>query len=60
MAESEAMQSIVNQAAVQGATAGMPALRDANTGPRLAAKTTSPREHYRQKTWWIGLRKALI
>ena len=49
MAESEGIQAIVTQAAIQAVTAVMMVLRDADAGPRTAANTASLREPLRQK-----------
>ena len=56
MAESEAMQSIVNQTAIQAATTVM-MLRNADVGPRPVTNTVSQRESQRQRH---GPRKAFI
>ena len=47
MAESEGIQAMVNQAAVQAAMMVMITLRDADLGPRPPANTAIPREPQR-------------
>ena len=57
MAESQAMQSIINNAIVQAATAVMMAIRHADVGPRSAVNTANPREHQRQRYGGPALEK---
>ena len=49
MTESEAMQSIVNPAAIQAATAVVMGLREADAGPRAGINTASLREVHKDK-----------
>ena len=49
MAESEGIQVIVNQVAIQTATAAVMELREEDTGPRPGAITMSQREIHRAR-----------
>ena len=57
MTEYEAMQSIVNQAAIKVPTAVIMVLRDVDTGPRTATNTASPRESQRLRHGGQALEK---
>ena len=57
MAESEGIQAVVKQAAIQVVTLVMMALTDADVGPQPAT-TAMPREPQRHD--WPALEKALI
>ena len=59
MVESKAIQSIVNQVAIQGATAVVMALRAVDEGSRLGADTASLREAHRQRHGRPALEQSL-
>ena len=59
MAESEGIQEIVNQAAIQAVTAVTMVLRDADSGPQSATKA-SPRQPKKAEAQWTSPRKAVI
>ena len=60
MAESEGTQAIVNQVAIQEATAVMMVFRDADIGPRTTAYTASLRKPLRQTHGRPALENAFI
>ena len=60
MAESEGIQAIANQAAIQTVTAVMMALRHADVGKRTTANTASPTEPLRWRHGGSVLEKPLF
>ena len=57
MAESEDVQTIVNQAAIQVARTVIKVLGEADAGPRSGASTARPRDMHRQRHGGLALKQ---